>query len=371
MFHKHGVYDTDLHFIIDPITRDISSESGKVRLMQLDHNSERFTFELPRYIEEHDMTLCNVVEVHYINLGKEITKPESIDIYPVLDLQPDPEDDTIAIGSWLVSQNATRYYGDLKFDIRFACVEEDGEITYQWFTNKYDLIDIEQTIFNTETVVEDIGPDGFNVWKEDVYNMASKLVDEAEIHANNAKDSENNARISEMNAASHMQAAAKSEANAKLSEQNAAASEAAAKKAEENASKSEEAAEKAAEELVGYAQVSKSYAVGDTGTRVGEDTDNSKYYSEVAQNLYNESLTTLDQCEETLVDLNARAIGVQFVVNFETGNLEYISPYYYFSVNTETGNLEWSTDAPSPDTIHAATATSEEIVEMLDEVFAV
>lgn len=368
MFHKHGVHDSDLHFIIDPITREISSESGKVTLMQFDHNSERFTFELPRYIEEHDMTLCNVVEVHYINKGDSIEKPESIDVYPILDLQVFPDDEDYAIGSWLVSQNATRYYGDLEFDIRFSCVENSGEITYQWFTKPYKVIGIEEAIYNTDVVVEDIGPDAFAVWKEDVYNMTSELVDEAEIHANNAKDSENNARVSEQNAASYMQAAAESEKNAKLSEQNAAASEAAAKEAAEMLEEYESTAKENAEQATEYALMSKSYAVGDTGTRLNEDTDNSKYYSEVAQNLYNKSLTTLDECEQTLVDINARAIGVVFSVNFETGNLEYTSPNYLFDINVETGNLEWSVEAPSPETIESSTATNGEIDSMLDEV---
>ena len=48
MAHIHSVYDNDTHFKIDPATRQISNESGKVVLMQNDHNSERFTFEIPR-----------------------------------------------------------------------------------------------------------------------------------------------------------------------------------------------------------------------------------------------------------------------------------------------------------------------------------
>ena len=36
-----------------------------------------------------------------------------------------------------------------------------------------------------------------------------------------------------------------------------------------------------------------------------------------------------------------------FTVNFETGNLEYISPNITFVINEDTGNLEWSTDSNS------------------------
>ena len=68
MRHIHSIYDTDQHFIIDPIDRSITSEAEKVTLMQNDHLSERFTFELPRYIEGHDMSLTDKVEVHYLNI---------------------------------------------------------------------------------------------------------------------------------------------------------------------------------------------------------------------------------------------------------------------------------------------------------------
>lgn len=47
MAHKQSIYDTDPRFVIDLITRAITTESAKVKLMQYDHNSERLTFEIP------------------------------------------------------------------------------------------------------------------------------------------------------------------------------------------------------------------------------------------------------------------------------------------------------------------------------------
>ena len=62
MGHTHAVYDSDTHFLIDPITRAITNaNNAKTALMQHDHNSERYTFECPRYIEQHDMSKCNRV----------------------------------------------------------------------------------------------------------------------------------------------------------------------------------------------------------------------------------------------------------------------------------------------------------------------
>ena len=49
---------------------------------------------------------------------------------------------------------------------------------------------------------------------------------------------------------------------------------------EQNAKQSEINAKQSEDNSDTYANISKSYAVGDTGTRTGEDTDNSKYYYE-------------------------------------------------------------------------------------------
>lgn len=352
MSHQHEVYDDDLRFIIDPVTRDIHSENGKVRLMQMDHNSERFTFEIPRYVEEHDMTLCNVIEVHYVNKGGINKRNESRDVYPVTDFQVSTIDPDVAIGSWLISQNATKYYGDLEFNIRFACVNDDGEIEYQWFTNQYSETEIEQSIYNVDVVTQNGDPDTLVVWKEEISKTVSGIIDgtvaeaedyanKAEIFASNAEDYANNARVSETNAATYMQNAATSEQNAKTSEQNAATSEQNAKTSEENAKESETEAKTASEDASTYATRSESYAKGGTGSRLDENTDNAKYYSEAAKTLCEEALSRIDVCDKTLADINKAASGATFSVNYDTGELIYDSANYAFHVNSETGNLEW------------------------------
>ena len=119
----------------------------------------------------------------------------------------------------------------------------------------------------------------------------------AKISENNAKISENNIKISEDNAKA-------SADSAKISENNAATSEANAKKSAEKAQMSEEitynyvntAMLKAEESLqsatdsansavesANSALLSQSYAVGDTGVRAIEDTDNAKYYYTMAK----------------------------------------------------------------------------------------
>lgn len=142
---RHGVTDTDNHFIIDPVTRAILNKSGKLVLIQYDHNSERFTFECPRYIDNHDMSLCNKVEIHFINTGASSSR--SAGVYDIEDLHISPDDDNTVICSWLVSQNSTRYVGKLNFAIRFACVA-NGTTEYAWNTAIYSDIAISKSIFN-------------------------------------------------------------------------------------------------------------------------------------------------------------------------------------------------------------------------------
>lgn len=165
MAHLHSIYDTDLHFIIDPIARRISSESGKVTLMQKDHNSERFTFEVPRYIEGHDMSLTDIVQVHYNNLEAASPKRQNKDIYPVLDLQISPDSDDMVIFSWLISGNATQYVGSLNFIVRFVCYNGE-EIVYQWWSDTYTQIKIAATMDNTGEAVDLDDTDILESWRQ-------------------------------------------------------------------------------------------------------------------------------------------------------------------------------------------------------------
>ena len=131
MAHIHSVSDSDARFVITPGTRQIKNKTaGKVTLIQNDHNSERFTFEIPRFVEGHDMNLCNKVEVHYLNVSAK-DKQQRDGVYTVEDLHVDGEN---VVGSWLISNNATQLVGVLNFLLRFSCVDADGVVTYAWHT---------------------------------------------------------------------------------------------------------------------------------------------------------------------------------------------------------------------------------------------
>ena len=98
----------------------------------------------------------------------------------------------------------------------------------------------------------------------------------AENSKQNAKVSETNSKISETNSLVSEQNAKVSETNSALSEQNAKSSELNSKTSETNARSSELNA-------TSSENLARSYAVGGTGTRENEDTDNAQYYCEVVK----------------------------------------------------------------------------------------
>lgn len=153
MSHIHNVTDSDNKFIVDGISRVIKNAStSKTTVMQFDHNSEVFTFEVPRYIEGHDMMLCNRVEVHYLNIDS-ITRRENEGIYLVDDLTVNTEDENKLTCSWTISQSATQLVGSLNFLLRFICITDDV-IDYVWNTAIHSGIYVSKGIYNSDIVAE-------------------------------------------------------------------------------------------------------------------------------------------------------------------------------------------------------------------------
>jgi tetrahydromethanopterin S-methyltransferase subunit B len=198
MAHLHSIYDSDLHFVIDPDTRVITNQmENKNSVIQFDHNSERLTFELPRYVEEHDMLSCNRVEVHYLNIEAK-TGDQNIGIYEVQDLQVSPHDDKVVICSWLVSNNATKYAGTLNFVLRFACVT--NQVDYIWNTAVFKNFAIQNGLYNSEPVVEQYA-DVLAEWYQSLFTASADgvtSIQEARAAAIMAVDAVANERIADI-----------------------------------------------------------------------------------------------------------------------------------------------------------------------------
>ena len=149
-----AVNDQTLDFRINPDTRVIENlTGGKISLVNNDHNSEQFTFAIPRYIEGHDMLECNRIEVHYININSS-NRETSIGVYEIYDLKEYEEQEGYLFFTWTVSMNATKHSGPLSFIIRFACLNDD-QIEYAWNTLVNTDVTISPSIYNGEAVVEE------------------------------------------------------------------------------------------------------------------------------------------------------------------------------------------------------------------------
>lgn len=188
MAHLHEVRDTDPHFTIDQETMEITCASAVKPLKRGDHKTEKYSFRMPRYIEGHDMSLCNVVEVHYNNVKYDSTTREtkinsSFDEVEGFGISPDSED--AVTWSWLVKGDATQLDGNLDFCIRFACIN-GAEIEYQKFTEIYQSIPVGATIWNTEKVAMDYA-DVMQEWLEKVAENAGSTakISEVELLAKN------------------------------------------------------------------------------------------------------------------------------------------------------------------------------------------
>ena len=160
MSHEHVVTDSDAIFSIDSRTRVIKNESGKECVVQYDHNSERFTFVLPRIIEGHDMSLCNYAEVNYVNTT-DGTKVSHYGSYIIDDLQIYTEDEDKVTCTWLISSDATQQIGTLDFSLRFICADTDFVAGYKWNTAIYTGIKVLKGMPDTleESVSEKVNLD--------------------------------------------------------------------------------------------------------------------------------------------------------------------------------------------------------------------
>ena len=162
------IIDSDNYFIIDPITRTITNQaSAKNSLIQYDHNSEVFTFKIPREVEGHNMFESDVIEVHYVNKGQKDTNPG---IYKVTDSKViTDENGEFLTFSWLISQNATQFTGEVTFQIKFVCYREDDPTIpdYIWSTKVFSGINVLPGINNAEIIVE-MYPDVLEAWKAEV-----------------------------------------------------------------------------------------------------------------------------------------------------------------------------------------------------------
>lgn len=182
MAHTTKIVDVDPLFLIDVDSRKIHKETnGDDKIVQFDHNSERFTFKLPKFVESHNMLECNNVEVHYMTINSD-TKEQTKGVYTVNDLAVDAENAENVVFTWLISQNVTQIAGVVSFSIRFSCIADDGTIAYAWNTDIYKGISVSKGINNAGYIVEQYA-DVLEEWKRELFQMSLNGLKNEEIPA--------------------------------------------------------------------------------------------------------------------------------------------------------------------------------------------
>ena len=167
------------------------------------------------------------------------------------------------------------------------------------------------------------------------YSEQAKAAKEDAVSAKNtAGESRNTAGTSERNAAASASSASDSQSSAAVSEGNAKTSAAKAADSESNAKTSETQAQRLSDQAtnssaaaIASSKTSQSYAVGGTGTRAGEDTDNAKYYASKAKNAAQTEKGTdlLEASGRVLLIANAATAGVhQLVIEGQSSQASYM-----------------------------------------------
>ncbi|MDE7018852.1 MAG: pyocin knob domain-containing protein, partial [Lachnospiraceae bacterium] len=249
--------------------------------------------------------------------------------------------DQMTAGEWAVSMDSKKVW------MCFAPGIVKRMATYEAF--EQDMEEIRRILATCQDIQEAV--EAFERLAEQHKNDAAQSAHDASASEAAAKLSEDNAAGSATSAAGSAQSAAgsaedakDSEDAAKLSEDNAAASAVAAEESKEaaagsaqsaagsaeDAKVSENAAEASADQAEDFSLMSKSYAVGTDGqVRPGDPTDNSKYYSDLAQYLTDEAAKLLDQAQKLISAATAGALIPAGTVAFENLPTEPQVGYMY------------------------------------------
>lgn len=173
MSHKHPLNTFTPDFKINAVTREVIQVQPDVliTLMQYDHNSESLRFECPRFIDGHDMSLCNKVEVHFVNSDVAASVSRG-GYYTVTDIAVNSSDPSLVNFSWVVSRNSTENVGTLVFSVRFICTTDDV-IDYVWHTLPFTYVSVDQGLVN------ELDPEYQKIYLDNLETEAGKIVVEA------------------------------------------------------------------------------------------------------------------------------------------------------------------------------------------------
>ena len=129
----------------------VKQSEWKITVAQYEQDATCLVFDMPRYIDGHDMLACNAKEVHYT------TQNGGLGVYEIVDAALKKGSDKIITFSWYLSGIATENVGPISFVVRFAEIKNNDptNILFDWYTlsNNKD-IEVIAGMNNGEPVIE-------------------------------------------------------------------------------------------------------------------------------------------------------------------------------------------------------------------------
>lgn len=120
------VKDSGTFLVVDPATRTVTAPEGQRALgVSGDHLSEQVTFEVPQFIDSHDVTMCLRKYITWANAVGEVGHDE---------LTLDRTADGKAYFVWSVRDGLTMAPGFVKFSIHFEDADDAQRVVYRWGT---------------------------------------------------------------------------------------------------------------------------------------------------------------------------------------------------------------------------------------------
>ena len=89
----------------------------------------------------------------------------------------------------------------------------------------------------------------------------------------------------------------------------------------------------------GNALLAESWAKGGTGVRTNENTNNSKYFSDVSNSCAASARGSAEIIREMVEEARMYSVFTTFSVDFTDGKLKYVSATYQFEIDENTGEL--------------------------------
>ena len=139
------------HVIINK-DRTVNVPNSLQRLgVQYDHNVNTIIFDCPRYPDEDptvDMSKMQIF-INYMLPNKKLGASQGVNV------EIDPEDNTLIHFSWKITRAITQYKGVLSTLICVKQVNDDGNEVYHWNTVMFQKFTVDEGMECSEVIVEE------------------------------------------------------------------------------------------------------------------------------------------------------------------------------------------------------------------------